>query len=530
MISHKSMPGMPDDRSNTFVDTVCHTSSFGEHLMDEKCHYNEILQLLNKSSTCTTIFPLPFGADFKVNTSTPPPIFRITNYVDRLKNVGCQQVYDQYTVKAIHEAIASGNLMKPKYTISPMNTSIQFFSPTFATKYPIIPNIPLLAAPFTPRVNIQYTYSISHDMVDIVKHAALPANFNWMDNIDITRPTDQGTCGSCWAVAASTALSDVFVASKRITNPNLSPGYILSCYPQQQCAGGNPFLAIRDMELHGARSTDCIPNTLPIQPCKCHKEGAAYYPDETRAICIPPNLSTYAQDEAEVIQSYLNSLYGTDKTADLSKETPETIQQIIKHHMYTHGPVVTGFHVFKNFMKGDFRETNDVYIETEAYQGVEGVDYSQLDRDWIGSHAVVIVGWGEIPIKGVNVPYWICRNSWGELWGERGLFRIAMYGTTPFHNRVSQFEYPSLIVSDNGYGVCGGVLLLKAGRIQEQVNNLSISKLNSFNKTKRLILLLFLIIMGITILMTTIITTLSIQALLIIIILYTVLVLFYFLR
>ncbi len=526
MIAHKHMPDDTTNTSNTFVDTVCKTSSFAEHLMDEKCHYNEIIQLLNKSSTCTTIFPLPFGADMKVHAATPPPIFRITNYVERLKSLGCQQVYDQYTVKAIHEAIASGNLMKPKYTISPMNTSIQFFSPTFVTKYPIIQNV----APFAPRINIQYTYSISNDMVNIVKHTAMPTNFNWMDNVDITRPTDQGTCGSCWAVAASTALSDVFVASKRMSNPNISAGYILSCYPQQQCAGGNPFLAIRDMELHGARTTDCIPNTLPIEKCKCHKEGPAYYPDETRAICIPPNLSTYTQDEAEVIQSYLNSLYGTDKTADLSKETPETIQQIIKHHMYTHGPVITGFHVFKNFMKGDFRETNDVYIETETYQGVEGVDYSQLDRDWIGSHAVVIVGWGEIPIKGVNVPYWICRNSWGELWGDRGLFRIAMYGTTPFHNRVSQFEYPSLIVSDNGYGVCGGVLLLKAGRIQNPVKEtINVSYVSTHHK-RRFILLLFLIVMGITILMTTIITTLSIQALLIIIILYAVLLLFYFIR
>jgi hypothetical protein len=170
-----------------------------------------------------------------------------------------------------------------------------------------------------------------------------------MDNNDITRPIDQGTCGSCWAVAASTCLSDVFVATKRVTNPNLSPGYILSCYPQQQCEGGNPFIAIHDMELHGARSSDCIPSTLPIQPCKCHKEGPSYYPEATKAICIPPDLSTYSKDEAEIIQSYLNSLYGTDTTLDLSKVSNSTIQQIIKHHMYTNGPVVAGFHVFKNF-------------------------------------------------------------------------------------------------------------------------------------------------------------------------------------
>ena len=44
----------------------------------------------------------------------------------------------------------------------------------------------------------------------------------------------------------------------------------------------------------------------------------------------------------------------------------------------------------------------------------------------IGGHWVVIVGWKddpEMPAGG----YWICRNSWGEKWGEKGYFKSA-YG------------------------------------------------------------------------------------------------------
>ena len=122
--------------------------------------------------------------------------------------------------------------------------------------------------------------------------------------------------------------------------------------------------------------------------------------------------------------------------------------------------------MFKNFLKGDFRETNDIYIETSAYQGVEGIDYHDPEKDWIGSHAVVIVGWGEDIVNDVTVSYWIVRNSWGTSWGiNQGLFKIAMYGTTGLQNRISQFEYPSLITTDTGVGVTGGIIMIKAGRI-----------------------------------------------------------------
>lgn len=59
----------------------------------------------------------------------------------------------------------------------------------------------------------------------------------------------------------------------------------------------------------------------------------------------------------------------------------------------------TGFTVYEDFMS----YSGGVYKHTSGAQ--------------LGGHAVKIVGWGD--------GYWICANSWGPSWGEKGFFNIA---------------------------------------------------------------------------------------------------------
>lgn len=38
------------------------------------------------------------------------------------------------------------------------------------------------------------------------------------------------------------------------------------------------------------------------------------------------------------------------------------------------------------------------------------------------NHAVVAVGFGVDEESGLD--YWLCKNSWGDTWGEKGYFKI----------------------------------------------------------------------------------------------------------
>jgi len=428
------------------------------------CKSNEVKEMIALQeklvpSICSTQLPFVKGTVLPVSTIPPPSIFTLSNYDKRLEKCQCNDVYHQYTPQAIHESLSLKRPLRPIARIAQMKTPITFFK----------------SSPSTPSTTFSITYPEYKKQVD----TTLPMYFSWMDNEHITRPQSQGMCGSCWAIAVSTCLNDVFVVQKNIPNPQLSSSYVLSCMPQDQCNGGDPLLALHDIQEKGIKPKPCSNDNwnqelLPpdmlnklIPPCNCTEMVATFFPSEIKVLCIPPVLTDLSSNEALVLQSYLSHLYGSTDSMDVSSIPYEHVQTMIKHHIYTYGPVVSGFHVFKNFLKGKFSETNDIYIETNEYQGVNGIRYDNIEEDWIGSHAIVIVGWGTDMVKNHQIDYWLVRNSWGTDWGLGGLFKIAMYGTKPYYNRISQFEYPSLVTTDTGYGVTGGVLLIKSGEIKK---------------------------------------------------------------
>jgi len=420
---------------------------------------------------CNVHLPYPLDIPVPVFTAKAPATFRLeTNYKKKLEECKCNAIYQQYTKQQLYQTMERGVLSKlvPRFAIAPVNSDISY----------------------TTRIKPMTMTKI--DMKDELTSAEdLPAYFNWADQTEImSKVYSQGMCGSCWAIAAASCVSDVFAIQQGIKNPNLSPTYLLSCKSQSQCDGGDPGLAVEDIKKNGIIEEGCLeedwcapftgcggntavefdPSTINslIPKCACTQAKKKYYVKDSRMLCVFPDLQDFSQEEREIITEYFRN--PSTELADLTALDYKQVQALIKRHIYTKGPVIGGFHVFNNFFRDDFAETNQIYVETQTYRGVPGVDYSDVQKSWAGSHAVVIMGWGREKIQDEDVDYWIVRNSWGVLWGNEGYFKMAMYGNDPdkkFQNRFSQFEYPSVIVTDEGIGLTGGVIMITPGKIED---------------------------------------------------------------
>lgn len=452
------------------------------------------------SHSCKVHLPYPLDLPIPESKKTIiPKTFRIdVNYKKKLKECQCNAIYQQYSAQQLKQLYDNGRLgnLAPRFAIAPVNADISF-------------------------MNKVKTYAIEKKELEhkLEKAKSLPTYFNWHDvSQDLTKVVSQGMCGQCWAVSTATCLSDLFTIQKKIENPKLSPTFLLSCYPQNQCDGGDPFKAVSDIQKNGILSADCINDnwcavftgcggntTIPFDPktvnklipqCNgCMDKGIyhkKYYIEDATAICVPPDLTEFPEEDRKEIQSYLENMYGNlgPTYADLSGLSYKDIQNLIKEHIHTKGPVLGGMHIFNNFFRDDFAETNQIYIETQTYKGVPGIDYSNIQDNWAGSHAVVLVGWGREKIKDEDVDYWIVRNSWGVSWGTDGYCKIAMYGNDPsrqYQNRICQFEYPSILYTDEGIVITGGVILITPGKIEEHNPTILQRGKFLFNKNQTLI-------------------------------------------
>ena len=254
----------------------------------------------------------------------------------------------------------------------------------------------------------------------------LPPAF-WWGNVSGTNfltPTRQQHlpryCGSCWAFATLTALSDRLKIARAAAWPEvvLSPQVVINCRGGGSCNGGDPTGVYEYMSTEGLPDETCQPyiatngvcSDLGIcDTCSPGRDGQPFLP----GTCAPvANFTRYTLEE-----------YG-----DVGDTLAVSNALAMKAEIYARGPIACGISVTAKF---------------EAYTySAESPVFSQKRLLALPNHVIEVTGWG---VLDDGTEYWIARNSWGQSWAANGFINIKAHGDNLGLERTCTFGVPTLM-------------------------------------------------------------------------------------
>ncbi|KAJ2946091.1 hypothetical protein O0L34_g5012 [Tuta absoluta] len=255
------------------------------------------------------------------------------------------------------------------------------------------------------RSNSRSSLPVQRHPADLLEN--LPENFDpktkWPSCATLNVIRDQGSCGSCWAFGAVSAMTDrVCIYSNQTKNFYFSAEDLLSCCGSKcgyGCGGGYSEMAWNYWKESGIVSggpfesgQGCYP--YEIEPCEHHVNG-------TRKKCHAPRQDETPACRETCIKSYKIG-YKQDKHFGKTVFSVDNNEDQIRAELYQNGPVEAVFAVFEDFLS----------YKTGVYKHTRG--------DYVGNHAVKIMGWG---IE-AGTKYWLVANSWNTDWGDHGFFKF----------------------------------------------------------------------------------------------------------
>jgi cathepsin X len=204
-------------------------------------------------------------------------------------------------------------------------------------------------------------------------------------------------CGSCWAVAATSAMSDRIKIMRKARWPdiNISPQAVVSCDAQDNgCHGGDSTTAYAYLKEN--KGTDETCSIYQAKDVKCSKKLACETCSPGGGECtVPPKFYTY-------------DVQGIGKFSDLGSH--EKNEKALMKEIYHRGPITCGIPVPDSLLN----YTSGIYEDTTG----------AMDAD----HEISVAGYGID--KATGKKFWLIRNSWGTYWGEGDTFELFEARTT----------------------------------------------------------------------------------------------------
>lgn len=237
-----------------------------------------------------------------------------------------------------------------------------------------------------------------------LKPSMIPRTYDWRNISGVNYCTSSRNqhipqyCGSCWAMASSSALADRI----RITRKSSFPDFMIAVQTlvycvSSGCHGGSALEAYKYIHLHGIGSDTC-------QNYVALGTGQQCSPLHVCENCVPGNANTSCTAVTDFPKfgiSEMGSIVGIEE---------------MKAEIYARGPIACVIDAGPISLWG-FGPNR-----TGIFSGCSAAKHPGKCANF--DHEISVVGFGYDKAAGMD--YWVVRNSWGEYWGDVGYFRVKM--------------------------------------------------------------------------------------------------------
>jgi len=223
------------------------------------------------------------------------------------------------------------------------------------------------------------------------KGTTLPREVTWLHLNKSSQVRNQGGCGSCWAVAASTILeahAEIYGRPRTFSAQEL-----VSCVPNPDhcggtggCQGATVELALEYVMKNGLADEAAKPYLGEDEQCDGNKKTA-----------------TLLGTSGDTLKASDGNALGMTSWERL----PENKYEPLMRALYERGPV-------------------GVSVAASSWSTYTDGVFDGCDMDAVIDHAVTLLAYGEEvnQVSGLKDKYWTIQNSWGPDWGESGHIRL----------------------------------------------------------------------------------------------------------